>query len=291
MNKKSNTKPSLTFLVLLFISSIIHSQTQTVQVNGKLQVSNVPTNATATDMIVIDGAGNLGKKPAPSDNQMLSISTSGDTVKLQNGGFIIIPGISARSLPLAYDGNGNSYKPVPLANKVYLQQSLATKYNDGTPIPKITDLAEWQAATTPAYCWYNNDSLANYQFGPLYNGYVKDLVATGGKNVCPVGYHVMKKSDWLPLTGFIPKAIRSSSFQEWNNPGGNLLELNLKGTGQRRHDSGAFNQRKENYYTWLTESALTECGAVYDNNVLGIILDIAWPLGLKAGLGIMCAKD
>jgi hypothetical protein len=289
MNKKSNTKPSLTFLVLLFISSIINSQTQTVQVNGKLQVSNVPTNATATDMIVIDGAGNLGKKPAPSDNQSLSVSSFGDTLKLQNGGFLIIPGISALNASAAlnvFDGDGNSYRPVKINNLILLPQSRATKYNDGTPIPKITDNTAWAAATGPAYSWYNNDSIAFGAFGPFYNGWVKDPAMNGGKNVCPVGYHVMTKAEYLSIYLNNVFYFKDSSSAYWDFPGYNFYNLSLKGTGQRQGASGAFMHNLIVYFCWFLDTN-TQCGQfegskTYIQN---------YPPTLKHGLNITCAKD
>jgi hypothetical protein len=33
----------------------------------------------------------------------------------------------------------------------------ATKLNDGTPIPLITDNTTWSTTTTPAYCYYQNN--------------------------------------------------------------------------------------------------------------------------------------
>ncbi|MCP4491705.1 MAG: hypothetical protein GY820_31030, partial [Gammaproteobacteria bacterium] len=45
-------------------------------------------------------------------------------------------------------------------------------YRNGDPIPKVTDPAAWEALTTGAYCYYNNDS-AKYAavYGKLYNWY------------------------------------------------------------------------------------------------------------------------
>ena len=53
---------------------------------------------------------------------------------------------------------GNSGHPGPAGEKgiqIWMAENLkATKYNDGTAIPHITDNTMWYSITTPAYCWY-----------------------------------------------------------------------------------------------------------------------------------------
>jgi uncharacterized protein (TIGR02145 family) len=74
-----------------------------------------------------------------------------------------------------------------------------TKYNDGTAIPLVADDKAWEALTTPAYCWYNNDATANKKtYGALYNWYTVNT-----KKLCPTGWHVPSDAEWTTLTDYL----------------------------------------------------------------------------------------
>jgi len=56
------------------------------------------------------------------------------------------------------DIDGNVYPLVKIGDQVWTAKNWkCTKLNDGTPIPLITDNAEWAARTEMAQCVYNND--------------------------------------------------------------------------------------------------------------------------------------
>lgn len=64
--------------------------------------------------------------------------------------------------------NGDWYKMVKIGTQVWSNQNLkTTKYNDGTPIPEITDDTAWQNDVIGAYCTYNNVPLSTYE-DPTY---------------------------------------------------------------------------------------------------------------------------
>ncbi|MGA2405262.1 MAG: fibrobacter succinogenes major paralogous domain-containing protein [Bacteroidales bacterium] len=92
----------------------------------------------------------------------------------------------------AKDIDGNTYKAVKIGTQVWMAENLkTTKYNDNSLIPLVTDNTQWGTLSTPGYCWYNNDA-ATYKssYGALYNWYAVDAGSNGGRNICPVGWHV-----------------------------------------------------------------------------------------------------
>jgi uncharacterized protein (TIGR02145 family) len=94
------------------------------------------------------------------------------------------------------DYNENIYNTVTIGDQTWMAENLrAVNFNDGTPIPLVTENSTWGTATTSAYCWYNNDG-ATYknQYGAIYNWYA---VKTG--KLCPVGWHVPSGQDWTVL--------------------------------------------------------------------------------------------
>ena len=70
------------------------------------------------------------------------------------------------------DADGNTYVTVNIGQQVWIGENLkTTRFNDGKPIPLITDDEKWIALKTPAYCWYNNDEKNKDISGALYNWY------------------------------------------------------------------------------------------------------------------------
>jgi uncharacterized protein (TIGR02145 family) len=49
-----------------------------------------------------------------------------------------------------------------------------------------------------AYCWYDNDITNKDTYGALYNWY-----AVGTEKLCPEGFHVPTKDEWMELINFL----------------------------------------------------------------------------------------
>ena len=105
-------------------------------------------------------------------------------------------------LPISVtDADGNVYTTVVIGNQIWTVENLrTTKYNDGTPIPHVTDSAKWVNLTTPGYCFYNNTtSETNKQkYGALYNWYA---VNTG--KLAPSGWRVPTDADWTKFKNYL----------------------------------------------------------------------------------------
>ena len=96
------------------------------------------------------------------------------------------------------DINGNVYNTVTIGSEIWMAENLkVTRFNDGEPIPLVTDGAAWGELSSPAYCWYDNDAVTyKNDYGALYNWYT---VSKGG--LCPAGWHVPTNQEFIGLTG------------------------------------------------------------------------------------------
>ncbi len=200
------------------------------------------------------------------DEQKLSVSSSGDTLYLQNGGFVIIPGLSAanpKSKPTSGYGpnisdiDGNNYKTVYIGTQQWMAENLkVSKYSDGVAIPNVTGNTEWSNLTTGAWSYYNNDIINNLTYGKLYNWYVTNPTTNGNKNICPTGWHVPTEIEWNTLANYLGgSSIAGSKMKEkgtthWSSPNSDANnESNFTALpGGTKYPSGIF----KDFGTWGT---------------------------------------
>ncbi|MCK4661553.1 MAG: fibrobacter succinogenes major paralogous domain-containing protein [Bacteroidales bacterium] len=165
------------------------TQTDTTNWNNKLDYYTEIQNL--ADVLVISNSANSQIKNVtdPTDDQDAVTKTYVDLLEAR---------IEALELALMKptDYDGNTYNIVKIGNQIWMAENLkTTHYVNGTEIPLVIDNTAWSNLTTPAYCWYNNDS-ASYAntYGALYNWY---SVETG--NLCPTDWHVPTDEEWKNL--------------------------------------------------------------------------------------------
>ncbi len=130
-------------------------------------------------------------------------------------------------------------------------------YSDGTPIPQVTDLTQWEGLTTGAWCYYNNDSANGSIYGKLYNWYAVAGIwneasktnVSQRKKLAPTGYHVPSDQEWIVLTNYLGgESIAGGKMKEigtshWTTPNTNATNSSsftgLPG-GSRSNDGGSF---------------------------------------------------
>jgi uncharacterized protein (TIGR02145 family) len=105
------------------------------------------------------------------------------------------------------DLDGNIYGTVKIGTQVWMAENLrTTRYNDGSPIPEVTDNYQWGRTADGAYCWYNNDSAAyDIPYGKLYNFFaVYNIVnRVPFEKLCPSGWHVPREAEWSVLINYL----------------------------------------------------------------------------------------
>ena len=97
------------------------------------------------------------------------------------------------------DFDGNLYHTVKIGTQVWLKENFkGTHFANGDPIPNITGQTEWEAATSPAYCYYNNDIKNADTYGALYNWYTgvdpRGLIS---------GFHTPSYEEWRVITDYL----------------------------------------------------------------------------------------
>jgi uncharacterized protein (TIGR02145 family) len=164
-----------------------------------------------------------------------------------------------------FDGDNINYPVVSIGTQIWMAENLkTTKYNDGTVIPNITDDATWAAYSSGAYCDYNDTPANSITYGRLYNWFVVDnnpatnVASNGGKNVCPIGWHIPSDPEWSNLTTFLGgESVAGGKLKEtgtihWISP--NTSATNETGftalPGGRRSYYGQFWDIGSNGYWW-----------------------------------------
>jgi uncharacterized protein (TIGR02145 family) len=118
------------------------------------------------------------------------------------------------------DRDGNAYKTLHIGSQTWMVENLkTTKYNDGKPIPVVTDPAAWNMLSTPACCWQQNNPAFKVTYGLLYNWYTVDT-----KKLCPAGWHIPTDEEWTQLTDYLGGEVvaggklKESGFSHWYGP-------------------------------------------------------------------------
>jgi len=157
------------------------------------------------------------------------------------------------------DIEGNKYRTVKIGTQIWMAENLkTTRYNDGTAIPVVEKYGDWVELSTPAYCWYNNDSANKETYGALYNWYTVQT-----DKLCPEGWHVASEEEWKELgvilgdDGNAGDALKEKGTLHWKSP--NEGATNSSGftalAGGYRSFDGTFNLLKSDGFWWSsTES-------------------------------------
>lgn len=155
-----------------------------------------------------------------------------------------ISGIDYTDGPSLTDGDGNVYQTAQINDQIWTTSNLdVSTYSDGTPIPYVSDIEEWQNLSTGAYTYAGQDSEAGY--GKLYNIYAivgknDNDVNTPFKKLAPEGYHIPNYDEWNTLVrvyygsgigpgsddDFVSQFLKSET--SWNTAGNNESGLNIK---------------------------------------------------------------
>ena len=194
------------------------------------------------------------------------------------------------------DVDGNMYNTVTIGTQVWMTENLrTTKYRNGSSLTNITQVSQWGALTTGAYCSFSN-STTTQMYGRFYNWYA----VNDSRNIAPAGWHVPTYNEWLTLwyylggDSLVGGQLKETGTSHWYYPNSGATNgwgFNALPAGFIKEDGNFYGF---GYYTlwWtVTENASNSLNAecqeidynhpgLYDNN-----LPKNW------GLSIRCVRD
>ncbi len=98
------------------------------------------------------------------------------------------------------DIDGEHYDSVKINGIEWMKKNLdVSKYKNGDDIPQVTDVTQWEALTTGAWCYYENDTANGPIFGKLYNWYA----INDPRGLAPAGWHIPTDTEWSNLATFL----------------------------------------------------------------------------------------
>ncbi|MDP2385458.1 MAG: fibrobacter succinogenes major paralogous domain-containing protein [Bacteroidota bacterium] len=193
------------------------------------------------------------------------------------------------------DGNGNRYLYTKIGSQYWMIENLKTnKYNDNTAIPYVAPRTQWENLTSPAYCWYQSDSLQyKFSYGGLYNLFIDTT------KICPVGWRIPSTVNWNGLissaggNGVAAGSLSISDQSFWdpdNIYATNSLNFNIIPAGIRNQAGVFLNiNMYGNYWTNTISSTTTNMSFNYgvqynENKIQGS------NVSRSMGLSIRCIK-
>ncbi len=125
---------------------------------------------------------------------------------------------------LVSDIDGNKYITIKIGTQIWMTENLrTTKYNNGNPIPLVSNNLAWENLSSPGFSWYNNDSTTYAMpYGAMYNYYA--LSDTSSMNVCPMGWHIPSNQEWTILTSYLGGGspaggkMKEAGLAHWTSP-------------------------------------------------------------------------
>ena len=188
----------------------------------------------------------------------------------------------------------NTSNSIQIGNQIWTTRNLdVSTYRNGDVIPEVQDANEWANLTTGAWCYYNNDSRKNLEYGKLYNWYA----VNDPRGLAPEGFHIPSDAEWTELADFLGgenvASAKMKSTSGWNDASNQSNGNNSSGfsglPGGGRQANGVF-YFKDFFGSWWSSTESDETFVLlrklYNDSGLGRFIE-----DKKFGFSVRCMKD
>lgn len=160
-------------------------------------------NLIGQESLELDGAVRISNTTAASPDPGTLRWTGSDYEGRMDGSWKSLTKSGQISTNQVVDVDGNVYNTITIGTQVWLRENLRTsRYSDGTSIPEKNMNTDWINPSPAVSSYENNRKLDDVQ-GKVYNWYAMDLASTGGRNVCPSGWHVPFNHEVITMNTFL----------------------------------------------------------------------------------------
>jgi uncharacterized protein (TIGR02145 family) len=167
------------------------------------------------------------------------------------------------------------------------------RFRNGDIIPEAKTKDEWENAgknKKPAWCYYNNVSIYDDEYGKLYNWYS----VSDPRGLAPIGWHISTETEWNNLiqtlsTSYVSYYMKSKIGWYNSKNGNNSSGFNARPGGNRYYD-GVFYLIGQRGFWWLSNKS------DYDNvSVMYLDADASYPMktltSRENGYSVRCVRD
>ena len=192
------------------------------------------------------------------------------------------------------DNEGNRYATIVIGTQTWMAENLrVSHYNNGDSIEYVRDSKFW-SPVSGAFTQYDNEPTYKNVLGNLYNGYV----VADNRGICPSGWHVPSKAEWMILGDIANGKLRSGYWNPsqptgTNESGFSGLSVGIRSCGIQQADfgcNGVFYGQGLLSYWWSTETIC--CDAIGNLAYWSISLDGqtlgASPNSMDWGFSVRC---
>jgi uncharacterized protein (TIGR02145 family) len=170
-----------------------------------------------------------------------------------------------------------------IGEQVWMTQNLAvSKFQNGDTILHAKTDAEWQKAAKskqPAWCYYNNDTSSQKNYGKLYNWYA----VNDKRGLAPTGWHIPTETEWTKLVTGLGGERSAGEVIKSNGLGGSL-------SGFRDSDGSFHNDGLVGYWWGATESSAGNAWC-YSITYFSSAFNSDNSADKQKGFSVRCVKD
>ncbi len=147
------------------------------------------------------------------------------------------------------DVDGNKYQTISILGYEWMAENLnVAHFNDGTPIPLVSNNDLWTNLQTPGRSYFFNDSIKySKDFGALYNWFT-----VNNSKLCPANWHMPTREDWESLIGLEAIHLKEAGTLYWDSPnnGDNSSGFSARAGGLRVGNGGIWTGISETAAWW-----------------------------------------